>query len=325
MKISFPETNIAHAGAGEVLVCIDGVDAAQTLDLTIVGGDSTLEASNRIDDFAQRAPEQGHKRLRGQTAYTVNVAPCFRELFDVQPLDTNVPVQPAGRTFFVGLRGEAAPANFLMLSAGTESTVFHAPAHDCPPRRTLAVGENSELAVFTDPNTIVFEGVSQSGAQLFRHTVVAQNRGMVACPVSAVEGTTSMTVTASVGGAVRAVQHYDIVRRGRGAVRLAWQNPHGAVDFYTFDSTLRNSVKIDRTLAQNVDGIVPLSTIEERSMTLLSRNEEPAVLLWLAQILAAPRVWLCNADGTFTPVNVMTSKAEIVHDSPGRFEVELSN
>ncbi len=116
---------------------------------------------------------------------------------------------------------------------------------------------------------------------------------------------------------------YEITAPLAGGCRLAWRSRAGSLEHYTFPVVKEERTEAERTHILTETGIRTGDVRPWRTLTLLSAYEPAEMLAALAGIVASPQVWLV-ADGTYTPVEVMTGAAGIRrHGSLRNLELQI--
>lgn len=322
-----------------LIFTISEVDPAQSITVNICGGDANDPIVKPPTDYSDHAhyistlPPLGVKRFAGQSQYNVNISPYFLHMADVHPLSAGVtePIHVWGRAISAAIRVNGALASeSLSFTVGSSHMGLFTPLCSAAPRRTLAVGERCETTVVAWWGYgITFEATSETGKTLFSSAITASVTGVMSCPFVF---TPAMAAAKKICLWVNSTQGrkfagtFDVVpRRSARAVRLAWQNPYGGVDYHTFESAQSEQMLVEKSLAQTADGLQAYSCTTESLKALQSDAENALTLRHLAQVLSAPRVWLCNADGSHTRVDVITRSTAIALDTPGRLSFVIRN
>lgn len=103
---------------------------------------------------------------------------------------------------------------------------------------------------------------------------------------------------------------YSVSRFPHDARRLAWRSRAGSLEHYTFPTEAATEIGATKTRVLGPDGYATAAAEEERRIRLRSACETRAAAEALAEIVAAPDVWLIVGD-RYEPVDVATDTAAI--------------
>ncbi len=278
-------------------------EAAGNIDIRIVDAAADGTGANRIpesdpdaDGAAVSAGDGtallGAKRFAATAAAAFDIAPYLRRRVRFVPATggTAESVSPA-RTFRPG--AETAEAPCLLTSMPLGRLI---PEGACDELTLLAGGPCTVTVTALAGDTTVAESyrAAESGLQVFR------------LDLRDFPGAESLTVDAGACGTVV----YSVIPARQGAVRLAWRSRAGSVEHYTFPVVRTEVVRSVRQQAYGPDGRTAATAETDRETVLVSAYEGRQVLDALAELTAAPEVWIAEGD-TYTPADIATDEAVV--------------
>lgn len=195
------------------------------------------------------------------------------------------------RTFLPG--AEAAEAPCLLTTMPLERLI---PAGACDELTLTVAGVHAV--------TVTAEGGDTATADRF----LATSAGLYVFRLDTRDypGAESITVDAGTCGVVT----YTVIPPQHGAQRLAWRSSAGSIEHYTFPVLRETTVRAEKVRAEGPGGPVAVVIGTERESLLASAYERRAVVESLAELTAAPEVWLAEGD-EYTPVEVVTDEAAV--------------
>lgn len=126
----------------------------------------------------------------------------------------------------------------------------------------------------------------------------------------------------SVDGEDVATLHYTLAQRPRSAVRLAWLNADGYIDYHTFSSATDLRTLSSRSECKLPSGTTSLMVEGWQELCVESGYLPRVQLERLGGVAYSPRVWLVEADGSLTPHRVVAN--EVVDSAVVRLKVAPS-
>lgn len=169
--------------------------------------------------------------------------------------------------------------------------------------RTISAGQTDEIALFAEAGSVVI-GVEFGGEVEAKRLALYSHSGGLLCYTLEVDKVLALTdnsslrdfrVLVSVGGEHVASIHYLLRQPSAHNVRLAWLNPYGAIDHYTFHS-LGQLLRTNKERIVGADGVRVVRS-EGRWEEVLSSGYLPgAVARVLASLLTSPKVWRIDGD-----------------------------
>lgn len=278
---------------------------------------SREEAGNidiRIADAAD-GTLLGAKRFAAVTEAAFDAAPYLRRQFRFVPVTGKTGFYPAeGRT--VSAVVEAVETDGGTIAATSPARTFlpgvATPAGPClrtsmPLSRLIPEGACDELTLLTSGAcavTVTAEAGDTTTAESYR--TAEPGLHLFRLDTRDFQGAERITVDAGACGTAV----YSVIPAIGGAVRLAWRSGAGSVEHYTFPVVRTTTVRAKRREAEGPEGRVVVASDAEREMLLASAYEGHAVLEALAELMAAPEVWIAGESG-YAPVSVATDEAVV--------------
>lgn len=250
---------------------------------------ATASAAFDIAPYLRRrvrfVPATGGTGFRSAAGRTVTA------LVEAATTDGTVEAVSPVRTFRPGI--EAAETPCLLTSMPLSRLI---PEGACDELTLLADGPCTVTVTALAGDTTVAESyrAAESGLQVFR------------LDLHDFPGAESLTVDAGACGAVV----YSVIPARQGAVRLAWRSRAGSVEHYTFPVVRTEVVRSVRQQAYGPDGRTAAAAETDRKTVLVSAYEGRQVLDALAELTAAPEVWIAEGD-TYTPADIATDEAVV--------------
>lgn len=300
-------------------------EAAGNIDIRIVDAAADGTGANRIPESGPDADGTavsagdgtallGAKRFAATAAAAFDIAPYLRRRMRFVPATGGTGFRPAaGRTVSVVVEAaatdgavetvspvrtfragaEAAEAPCLLTSMPLSRLI---PEEACDELTLLAGGPCTVTVTALAGDTTVAESyrAAESGLQVFR------------LDLRDFPGAESLTVDAGACGVVV----YSVIPARQGAVRLTWRSRAGSVEHYTFPVVRTEVVRSIRQQAYGPDGRTAATAETDRETVLVSAYEGRQVLDALAELTAAPEVWIAEGD-TYTPADIATDEAVV--------------
>lgn len=180
-----------------------------------------------------------------------------------------------------------------------------------PQHRKIACEGCDELIFAVEEGAIVEVQLLASDGESLSFAKQAES-GLLHCvvaPTDFAEGVTSITLQIYLNGEEWRTLEYEIVPQRRHAMQVAWvSSTHGTIERYIFPilSSWRNGVDKQR-MGEGAKLKAVAATISN-SIKLRSDYEPQATIAALADIVAAPKVWV-EFDGAWVQVDVLTSES----------------
>lgn len=266
----------------------------------------------------------GKKRVSGATSHEINVANYAKRQLDIVPADSSVCafVSPGNRVVDLTLKSGNVVGT-ARLTAGLETYAAQTLLSKAPAVKNISPGERDELSFITPGGQLtarlMFSGVKKDYAFAVASAQVAEGlvsfcldmKDMVAKLLEAGGGDVEdyHTMEVEINCAEEAVirQSYRIVPAVSGSVRMCWWNYYGQVDYYTMRSAVQKTIGVSKQRIYASDGYKTIGSAVEASWKLVSEYETEGAMEWLAEMAAAPRVWIAQ-DGVLKAVDVLTSR-----------------
>lgn len=286
----------------------------------------------------------GVKRIYGEGRIAVNAAPYVRSLLSPQPLCG----QPAGimcdQRRYAGCRVSTAgyTSAAVYLTAGTENAPSGKILSAAPASVKIRPGEKDEFSVVSSGNTVKpFVTLTYGGGEYTvdslsgtsgagMHTFVVDSAEIAklftaktGADPALMEGFTVTLKVSESGGETYLTRRYLFDNAQHNGRRLAWVNRYGAIDYYTFPTTARQTETGAKERIATGDGVRVVSTSSGAALTLESDCETAETLCWLAEIYSSPGVWAIEGS-KFTEVDAAGSPASFDPRLPGRLMVKIS-
>ncbi len=267
----------------------------------------------------------GTKRYAEVTEATVDAAPIVNRHLHFAPETGPTGFLPAkDRRREVKVKVETADATATsgtcVYHAGEKALTASGLLTTMPLQRLIAPGECDEVTMMTiDTPWMTVRATGPGGTKernySTRNTVVQVFR----LNTADFPGAERITLTTGEGQTVE----YTVIASPKGAQRIAWRSRAGSLEHYTFPTEAVSVAETKKTHVRNAQGTGTLIEERRRRTLLRSAYETREVLEALAEIIAAPQVWLAEADG-YVPVEVLTNEATVHrHDTMSLLELEI--
>jgi hypothetical protein len=267
----------------------------------------------------------GTKRYAEVTEATVDAAPIVNRHLHFAPETGPTGFLPAkDRRHEVKVKVETADATATsgtcVYHAGEKALTASGLLTTMPLQRLIAPGECDEVTMLTiDTPWMTVRAAGPGGTKernySTRNTVVQVFR----LNTADFPGAERITLTTGEGQTVE----YTVIASPKGARRIAWRSRAGSLEHYTFPTEAVSVAETKKTRVRNAQGTGTLTEERRRRTLLRSAYETREVLEALAEIIAAPQVWLAEADG-YVPVEVLTNEATVHrHGTMSLLELEI--
>lgn len=322
---SIPEN---YSGAfSDLIYNVTGAAPQQIVEVTILG-----ELSTDV---------LGMKRYRGESGYAVNISNYVRRAFaEPQPYFSKLcTAYSAGRTVKARISVGAELSAQRTFLAGHKSAVRNQLLSDAPFDLAIAPGQTDDLSfVGSTSNPFFLYGFLTRGGgvkeMVFSLGALGEivsfqiNAAHVAdnarhSALGSMEAYTHLQIDAEIGSKLVPVRRYEIRPAAGDAVRLCWVNAYGALDYYTFVRTGAESLVLDRRKIYAAAGYKSYDAHSDRLIVVESAYESAATVMWLAGVIGSPRVWICEGEGVFTEVDVVTDSIAASVAAPSAVRLTL--
>ena len=318
MKISSTPANYSGAFSDLVYKVTEAVPD-EVVEVSVVGEQST--------------DVLGIKRYRGQSEYTVNISNYVKRRLSVTPhyRASNAAYIPQGRLAKSSIRIGSLASGQRSFIPGVKAGIQYELLSDSPFDHSLAPGEIDELSFIGSSSKIIFlYGFLTRGdhvhdsvfslAGLYETLSFILNADWIAneaknIGLGGLENYTHLEVNAEKNSKLVPIRRYELKSRNRNSVRMCWVNPYGALDYYTFTKTHGETITADKKQFYTAEGYRSYEAYSERFLSLESGYENAETLMWLSDILCAPRVWMYE-DKVFKEVDVVTNSLSASGDRP---------
>jgi len=151
--------------------------------------------------------------------------------------------------------------------------------------------ETPVISVTLDGTPISYSNASSSGNNIY----------VLHIPRSTYSGAKKVQVT--INGETKTI---NVVKRACKAYTIAWLNPIGGIDHYTFytDKEESNDVTKEKILTNN--GYKLIASDYDHNIIAYSDYENNDMLNWISEIYSSPKTWLLEGDN-ITPIDILSS------------------
>lgn len=298
---------------------------AESVEFTVTTDDSSLSSVvvTLIDAMTEQVLASRRLPLNGGSA-TTDFAPLLRRIFALQPV-----------TGATGLAAEEECNAYIKLKVenllSPTITCVAAPHEGLarcvttmPIRRRIGLGECDSLLMFLPERaTVTLDVLTPSGNETQEFKWEGDG-GMVALRVRMSDfPSDAEQITARLNGVVMAEWQVEPASE-MPSVRLAWRTPHGSLEHYTFPTINQHASVVERESIRTEQGVVTTTVERVAEMTISSRYEPLAMVASLSGILSSPQVWVVDDDGTYSSVEVESSRCT-VHEAfrPSKMSLKI--
>ena len=212
----------------------------------------------------------------------------------------------------------AAPARTFL--PGAEAAEAPALLTRMPLNRLIPEGTCDELTLLAD-SSVTVTVTAQAGDTTTAESYRTEEAGLHQFRLDTPDfpGAETVTVDAGACGTVT----YTVIPALEGALRLAWRSSAGSVEHYTFPVVRTSTIRVDKQRAEGPEGRVAAVVGTDRETLLVSAYESRPILEALAEVAAAPEVWLADGNA-YTPADVTTDEAVVSrHGSLSCLEITI--
>lgn len=267
----------------------------------------------------------GEQRLLGVTSGRINIAPYLLHRTAATPTIhdySTLEEAPTGR-YAVRINGVSSPevvvsTNRTRVAKGTLLTTM-------PERRRMAYGDSDQIVLFTEAKRLIrlfAEADSGESLTLTYHT----SSGAVLITLSTLDFDESVR---SIRFYIRdeqeevAALHYEVVVQEEGTKLLAWRSGVGSVERYRFAVGEAVTRRLERVQHLTTHGPRTSRCSSEQTVKLVANYESRATTAALAEIVAAPKVWIID-EGAASEAEVVTASTSTAASyAPEKVELEV--
>ena len=308
--MQFTQIPQQYAPLGGELRYAVGQAAAGNIDIRIV--DAAAGIADAAGPVGDGSALLGAKRFAAVTEAGFDIAPYLRRRVQFVPATGGTGFHAAaGRTVTAlveaattgGAVEAVSPARTFRPGAGSAE----APCllTSMPLSRLIPDGACDELTLLTDgPCTVTVTALAGDTASAESYRAAEAGLHLFRLDLRDFPDAESLTVDAGECGTVV----YAVIPARQEAVRLAWRSRAGSVEHYSFPVVQTAVVRSVRQQAYGPDGRTAATAETDRETVLASAYEGRQVLEALAELTAAPEVWIADGD-SYTPVDIATDEA----------------
>ncbi len=281
---------------------------------------------------------QGIKKLHGAGRYDVNISAYIRGAISTEPLAGRLcGIYPApGRVVAATVKTGTEVSDEVKFTGGKNPKQMLSPLSLQPGPATLARGEHDEIAFLATTGCYVCEITFDGEGLSHRISLpgVSLPEGMAVIAVNfddldmrlAREGLeagsfNSMEVSLAREGVVLFSRHYALEAHDPSAARIAWINPAGGVDCFTFRYAGEESLRIKRTEVTTANGPVVTGGEGETQRRFTSGYQPRETIRFIAALALSPAVWITGNNGA-RRVGISVGET-ITTDTEGLAKMEL--
>lgn len=250
------------------------------------------------------------QQLRSVVSAEINVAPYIERFAEYAPSHTSTMFKDAP-TRACAIRVEDRVSETLLISTNKSLCTAPAVVTTMAEHRHIAFGERDELLLLVEAGDRLVASIStNTGDNMVMDYTTATGAVVLTiatddCDSEAhyfdVKILRNNTPFASLCYTVRA--HH------KRECRLAWISEAGSIERYTFPIVAKRKLKGNKLHIGAGDNRRMVRSMLESNITLISRYEPSATVEALAQIIASPKVWIEQSEGS-REVMVLTSTIE---------------
>lgn len=277
--------------------------------------------STEIKFFVAGGRPLGARRFAGRTTISTSPEALLRRTINPEPIAHSNKcelLRPDGRSVAIYATYGAETTPLRYFTASHKLLAAGEVMGGSSQQRLLARGEADEVALVANEGsrvklvahlsdgsqaTLLSESLPIDGVWVAR--VVADDVVSRAIEPEAVEW---FRLVVSVDGAEASTLHYTLAQHPRSAVRLAWLNADGFIDYHTFSAPIEQQICSSRSECRLPSGTTSLAVEGWHELSVQSGHLPRAQLDRVGGIACSPRVWLVGSDGALTPLRVVSSQ-----------------
>lgn len=281
----------------------------------------------------------GKKRFTGFTAYSLNVAAYARAQLDVTPLEAYASQFVIVPERVISVYTKINTTNTgVLLHGGQEKYKDFKDLSMGPPSRTITPSQCDEIAFLNDMlATVEITLVGQTSTPPmtiassidgeYMHTMVLSMPELAAQVSEGGMGEISdynqMVLNVCRDGYVIFSRTYTLEADREDDVRICWWNYHGQIDYYTFPRMTHKVLNVEKKRVQTENGTKTIACGTQTISTITSDYINRETLIWLSEIIAAPRVWMVQGE-KYTPIEVISNRATLQSDRLTQLELQVT-
>ncbi|MFR9497996.1 MAG: hypothetical protein SNG69_07180 [Rikenellaceae bacterium] len=246
-----------------------------------------------------------YKQLSSLTR-TVNIAPYFKEDFDIQPLDkapssyTIVDAKDYGRVVYASASVDGEESTPVALSFADNTLVSECFLTGIK-QREVVLGGTDELSIYaTKSLRVEFDNGSVSGSTIAAGLYSAQFKPSYFANVGEV-----LHVSLYDGDTLLDRIKYTVV--GYADVQLAWVNSYGVIDTAIF-SEVTSQTEVTKEALYLGSGYINVDVVAEDTTTVTTAALPRATIKSLSYILRSSGVWR-KLSGAWSPIDITSDSA----------------
>lgn len=258
----------------------------------------------------------GRVILHNVTTAEIDIAPYIRSYRLNRPLDkqTKIISRSADACRIVlRVKGEESESRLFFRSA--ICGISHKILSRITSNGTVAMGEVIRLTVMAEQSVnLVVIRPSEGGIEPYSYLT----DGIpceVAIPINVAAEGEYIQVRITCDGEYLGLYRYRVVERDSSAVRLAWVNPSGGMECYTFPQSVKRSLAVK---SEDVEGEcgwyrrVTASCVVRRLRMIGATQDE---VDWVLEVLLSPKVYRCDG---WESISVQLLTDTLTYDEHGR-------
>lgn len=101
---------------------------------------------------------------------------------------------------------------------------------------------------------------------------------------------------------------------------IAWLNPKGGIDHYTFYSSKEESVSNSKESILTSSGYKTISSLSNKEYKVYSDMENNKIVNWISEIVSSPKTWMVD-NGNIIPISIISEEANTYSDNIYQIEI----
>ncbi len=114
----------------------------------------------------------------------------------------------------------------------------------------------------------------------------------------------------------------NVVNRACKSYTIAWLNPLGGIDHYTFYSNISEKKEVEKEKILTNSGYKVISSYYDRVINCFSDLERCAMKEWISEIFSSPKTWLIE-NGDIIPIDIVSDEVMTRTDGLSQIEIEF--
>ena len=246
----------------------------------------------------------GVRRVQYTNNNTINIGRYLSRVLDPKPIVAQQGfVLPEGRDVGISLLAEEEMCEVRRFTSSL-TNLSENKLLSTLTSRTIAAGDSDEISLFAKPGKVtisVFFAGEQQGQKVaeYQHggglISYLLNLDMLLATHQQGEEVKHFRVVVAIDGATLAEIEYTVRLASPHNVRLAWLNPYGAIDYYTFIS-LGSLLRTEKERIVGSEGVRVVCAQGCWEEVLSSGYIATRTARALSSLLSSPRVWRCDGE-----------------------------